>query len=539
MSLPAADVPAVGVALIRPPAFHVLGNLSYFGAIPPIGLAYVAAVLRDAGHRVQVVDGSGERQQQAEKMSDACPGLYRFGLSPAQIVGRLAPDTEVVGITNMFGHEWPTVRDIAERARTRFPNAFIVLGGENATACWETLLEECPAIDACVLGEGEHTVLELVARVRLGLPLDGLRGVAVRGGGAPASLPQRLTRLDAIPRPAWDLFPMEHYFRAHDAFGVHRGRSIPVLATRGCPFQCTFCSSPSMWTTRYVTRPPADVVDEICAYVERYGIENVDFCDLTAIVKRDWILEFCRLLEERGIRITWQLPVGTRSEALDADVLQALYQTGCRNVTYAPESGSPRLLEIMKKRIRLPRLLESVSAAVKIGLVVRLSIILGHPEERRADVWETAKLLVRTAWMGCQDVSVLIFAPYPGSEDYRALRSSGSLPRSPEDDYVALVRSGRSARSFNKVMGLREILLLQWTMLIAFYVVACVRNPLRLVHFLRSLVTGRETTHLEQLVRTKVGHMQRALTSSFDSRNGKVEGQRDSREPALPSERRS
>lgn len=517
MSLPAADIAQVRVALLRPPSFHVLGNLSYFGAIPPIGLAYVAAVLRDAGHRVQVVDGAGEAPHQVEKMTGACRGLYRIGLTPAQMVDALAPDTEVVGITNMFGHEWPTVAEIATRVRARLPDAFIVLGGENATACWENMLRECAAIDACVLGEGEHTMLEVMARLRRGLPLHDLAGVATRDGGSQARLAPRLTHLEDLPWPAWELFPMEGYFRAHDAFGVHRGRSIPMLATRGCPFQCTFCSSPSMWTTRYVTRPPADVVDEIRTYVERYGVENVDFCDLTAIVKRDWILEFCRLLEESNLRITWQLPVGTRSEALDAEVLRAVYRTGCRNVTYAPESGSPRMLDIVKKRVRLPRLLESVSAAVKIGLVVRLSFILGHPEETRADVWETVKLLVKTAWMGCQDVSVLIFSPYPGSEDYRKLRQSGAVGGASEDDYLALVRSGRSARSFNKVMGLREILVLQWAMLMTFYAVACIRRPMRVIEFFRSLVTGREATHLEQLVRTKVGHVQRALASSRKS----------------------
>ena len=95
-----------------------------------------------------------------------------------------------------------------------------------------------------------------------------------------------------------------------------------------------------MWTTRYTTRAPALVVDEIEEYVRRYRVENIDFYDLTSIVERDWILEFCRLLDARGLRITWQLPSGTRSEALDEPVLRAMYRSGCRNVSYAPESGS-------------------------------------------------------------------------------------------------------------------------------------------------------------------------------------------------------
>ena len=105
-------------------------------------------------------------------------------------------------------------------------------------------------------------------------------------------------------------------------YGVNLGRSMPILATRGCPYQCTFCSSPAMWTTRYYVRDVADVVDEIASYVERYAATNVDFYDLTAIIKRDWILAFCAELERRGLDITYQLPTGTRSEALDEEVLR-------------------------------------------------------------------------------------------------------------------------------------------------------------------------------------------------------------------------
>ncbi len=138
-----------------------------------------------------------------------------------------------------------------------------------------------------------------------------------------------------------------------------------------------------MWTTRYTTRAPALVVDEIEDYVRRYRVENIDFYDLTAIVKRDWILEFCRLLDARGLRITWQLPSGTRSEALDEPVLRAMYRSGCRNVSYAPESGSERTLEAIKKKVKLDRL-EALDAHRRARRAQREG---EHPDRvpRRAD----------------------------------------------------------------------------------------------------------------------------------------------------------
>ena len=97
----------------------------------------------------------------------------------------------------------------------------------------------------------------------------------------------RVNELATLPWPAWHLVPLEAYFSRGMYQGVNRGRSMPILATRGCPFRCTFCSSPEMWTTRYVVRPVEELVDEIESYVKTHEISNVDFEDLTAFIKRD------------------------------------------------------------------------------------------------------------------------------------------------------------------------------------------------------------------------------------------------------------
>src|SRR5262249_11760141 len=157
---------------------------------------------------------------------------------------------------------------------------------------------------------------------------------------------------------------------------------------------------PSMWTTRYVLRTPQDVVDELKSHIARYRVNNVNFCDLTVIIQRQWTVEFCERLIREDLGITWQLPSGTRSEALDADVLRLMYEAGCRNITYAPESGSTRMLDVIKKRVKLPRMLESLQAAERQGLRTRVSIIIGHPEERRSDTLRSVGLLVRAAWIG-------------------------------------------------------------------------------------------------------------------------------------------
>jgi radical SAM superfamily enzyme YgiQ (UPF0313 family) len=501
----AGDVPAARVTLVRPPILQLGKSMSAYGAIPPIGLAYIAAVLRDAGHAVDVIDAAGEALSRYEAVQSPVGTLQLNGLNVDAIVERIDPASEVLGISHMFLHEWPLIRELCIRAKARLPHLTVVIGGENATAFWKQMFEQTDAVDYCVLGEGEATMLELVARIKTGRSVEGMSGLASRDGTRTedASLPDRLTRLGEIPRPAWELFPMDRYMEVADNHGVHRGRSIPMIATRGCPYRCTFCSSPQMWTTKYQTRDPRDVVDEIKSYVERYGVDNVNFCDLTAVIKKDWIVEFCEILKEDRLDITWQLPTGTRTEALDAEVLQLLFETGCRNITYAPESGSERMLKVLEKRVKLPRMLDSFRAAHRAGIITRINIIIGHPLEEPPDTRASFRLLLRVAWAGCQDAAVMIFAPYPGSADFEMLMERGAVEMDEDYYYLALARSGASTRTYNPHMGSRKLMAVQLGMLLAFYATAYLTRPWRILNLIWSQLTGSERTQLDQFVRTK------------------------------------
>ena len=204
---------------------------------------------------------------------------------------------------------------------------------------------------------------------------------------------------------------------------------MPILATRGCPFQCTFCSSPSMWTTRYIMRNPKDIVDEIEWLIREYKANDFEFFDLTAIIKKSWILEFCNEIKKRNLNnITWQLPVGTRTESLDEEVLKAIYDTGCHFVCYAPESGSEKSLEIIKKRVKIDRLVKSIKTSVKIGHTAKLNFIIGFPHETLGDCLRTIWFGVYCAFrLGVSDILFSVFSPYPGSELFEDLKKNKKI----------------------------------------------------------------------------------------------------------------
>ena len=202
---------------------------------------------------------------------------------------------------------------------------------------------------------------------------------------------------------------------------------IPILATRGCPYKCTFCTSPNMWTTAYIARDPKKVVDEIEFYIKKYNARNFPFQDLTAITKKSWIISFCQEIIDRGLKFKWQLPSGTRSEVIDDEVAPLLKAAGMLEMGYAPESGSQRIRDLIKKQVKADKFYGSVRSAMKAGLHVQCFFIVGLPDEEIKDVMQTWRMIAKLAWMGVQDVAIMPYMPYPGSALYDQLLESGKV----------------------------------------------------------------------------------------------------------------
>ncbi len=489
------------VTVIRTPTVFSRDSYSV-PIVPPLGPAYLAASLRQAGHDVRVIDGVGEGISRVGVTSR--PKLWYQGLSITEIIGRVDPQTQLLAVSSMFSQEWPHVEELLAGLAAAHPRIPIVVGGEHATAAWDYILETSPAVTCVGLGEGEETLCDVARWVGEETDLGAIAGIAYRDHGRPVvcEARKRVTDIAHLPRPAWDLVPIEAYLSNGYGHGIDLGRSMPILATRGCPFQCTFCSNPMMWTTRYVMRGVPDVVDEIEDYLREFRASNVDFYDLTAIIRKDWILAFCGEVMRRGLRFTWQLPSGTRSEALDGEVLPKLYEAGCRNLTYAPESGSARTLKAIKKEVRLPRMVASIKAAKRAGISLKCNMIIGFPKETRADVFRTLAFTLKLAWLGVDDVPVYLFSPYPGSELYRYLRASGRIAKMDNDYFESLVcfMDLSSSSCYCERIGALELSFYRLIGMAAFYALSYLRYPGRILRTVRNLWRRSAETVFEQRV---------------------------------------
>ena len=487
------------VTIVRPPSVFSKSAIT-LNATPPLSPAYLAGSLAHAGHEVRIIDAVGEALDQTYDC-DIYP-LVANGLRHDEIVKLIDPRTDLIAISCLFTSEWPVVRKILCAVRNSLPNITVVGGGEHITAEPAYSLNDCDALDYAALGEGEETIVDLANAIDHGRDICSVAGLAYKNdtGDVVFSDPRkRIKDIDDIPLPRWDLTPIENYLEKGFSFGVNRGRTIPMLATRGCPYQCTFCSSPNMWTTRWVAREPELVADEIEIYIKNYGISNVDFYDLTAVVRRDWIINFAQQLIDRKLNITWQLPSGTRSEALDKEVLKYLYESGCRNLSYAPESGSPRVLKRIKKKVDTDRMIESMRTAVACGLNVKANIIFGFPDETHTDIWRSLHFISRMAINGINDVSVWTFSPYPGTEMYSELKKKGHIAEFNDDYFAALLSYAdlKNVVSWDEKLSARYLKLYRLFGLILFYFLSYLSNPLRLIRTLRNIISDRHESRME------------------------------------------
>lgn len=492
--------------MVRVPSLFAAGALT-LTATPPIGIVYVAGSLRAAGHKLTIVDSIGEALEQYHYFG--VKNLHQNGLKVEEILARIPEDSEYIGVSFPFSNEWPLAKRVCFAIKEKFPRAIIFAGGEHATAMPEHCLRDCPVIQYIILGEAEETSVELINTLSSAGDVSKVSGIAYLdrdGKIQQTSRRSRMQDVDSIPKPAWELIPLENYLAGGYSYGVNIGRTIPIIATRGCPYQCTFCSNPQMWTTRWLARTPSKVVDEMQEYIAKYNIQNFDFYDLTAVVRKDWIVEFCKLLIDRNLNITWQLPSGTRSEALDDEVTDLLYRSGCRNLSYAPESGSVETLKRIKKKINPDRMIASMKCAIRNKINIKANIIVGFPGEKLKDILATYRFIMRMAAVGVDDVSVWTFSAYPGSELFRDLQDAKKLPAFDDEYFYSLLSYSdlKNVISWNDNFSSTQLKYLRFFGLVLFYATRYTLRPQCFFRTLRNIITHKPESRLEMIVENAV-----------------------------------
>ncbi len=386
------------VLLIYPP-------YSYPRKGPPLGLAYIASVLEKDGYSVKMVD-----------MSPLDMGLSDLG----QELMRIKP--HIVGISFMTNQyeEAIEVSKIVKNINSKIP---VIVGGPHATALpGETL--ESGSVDFVVIGEGEETMRQLVSELLRGAnDFELVAGIAYKKNSKLLVTERRefIQDLDSIPFPAWHLLPIERYSILASGANVKK-KVLSILSSRGCPSQCIFCDSHTIFGRKYRGRSAVNIFAEILHLKDSYDISQFDFVDDTITVDKKRIMELCSLIIKRGLNIKWMC--NSRVNTVNLEMLELMKRAGCVRIDLGVESGDKNVLKVIKKGITVEQIRSVHDLAHKVGIETTTFIMVGNLGEDFSSVKKTVELVKNII---TDDVNVAIATPFPGTELYQIAKARGWL----------------------------------------------------------------------------------------------------------------
>jgi anaerobic magnesium-protoporphyrin IX monomethyl ester cyclase len=386
----------VDLVLLYPP-WPVLSDRAILqNSLPPLGILSIASYMETLGYGVHVHDLHAEKIDEREL-------LRRLEIEQPRVIG-------ISVLTNM---SIPALK-IAKLCKEAVPSCTVVAGGVHAEAMPERMLRNS-AIDCVVRGDGEEPMRQIME----GKPFSSILGLSYRVGNRVLHNPAQPmnTDLDKYPFPAYHLVDFKNYF---PAVGTYRNYpAINMLMTRGCPGKCTFCNSAR---TTLRARGPAKVVAQIKLLREMFGIRQIQFYDDTFTVFKKSVLEFCRLLEQENLGVTWTAYV--RGDCFSDEMAAAMKRAGCHQVLMGVETGDPEIAKRIGKPIDRERYMEAVRIAHRHGLETRCTFIIGSMDE----TWKTMHDSLRLALELDTDLfQVSISTPYPGTALYAEASARGIL----------------------------------------------------------------------------------------------------------------
>lgn len=374
---------------------------------PPLGLLYLGSYLKNLGHQVTIIDADIEG--------------YTLDELAKKIVAKKA---DLVGITVMTPFI-ANILNLSKKIKILNPEAKICLGGIHITATGQESMEESKYVDFLVIGEGEHTLAELLEALKKKTDFKQIKGLIYRnkknGQIIKNELRPLIENLDSLPIPDLDLIENLD-FKNYKMVHAGNKKVIYILGSRGCPFQCTFCAAHLVHGRKVRFRSPKKIVDEIESNRKKYGIDYVGFKDGTFTLNHSWVKEICSEIINRRLQIGFC--VNARIDTIDEEMLQSLKKAGCQTIGFGIESGSQRILNKLRKGTTLKQIKKVFQLVNKFKFFTINSFMIGNPGDNKETIKETlelAKSLKSTAVGFCP------LTVFPGTQIYFEATKDGTL----------------------------------------------------------------------------------------------------------------
>jgi len=381
------------ILLINIPHTHYFGS-HCFNLYIPLNLLYVATAVKNICN-VKILDCLAENFQITKTDQ-----FYRYGMPFSQIKTKIKEfNPDLIGITTPFTAQSENVLKIIEICKKLSEKVPIILGGQDASVRYETFLKD-NVCDYVIVGEGEKTFSECIKRFNKSKSLKGIEGVAYREKDKIHFQRRKLIeKLDDIPMPDYTLLNLNHYFKNKyfNCIRGHKGaKSISIISSRGCPFDCIFCSIQLHMGKKYRSHSPEYVIKHIKHLKEQYGITHFHFEDDNVSLNKMRFEKILDLMIEDDLNITWDTPNGLRADSLSYALLKKIKKSGCKELTIGIESGSQYALDhIIKKSLSLKKVFQAVRYCKKLKIPLHAFYVIGFPEETKLQAQQTIKLALK------------------------------------------------------------------------------------------------------------------------------------------------
>lgn len=396
------------ILLVKP----VVPKNFVLNCIPPLGLGYLATALRKAGiDQINILDCVKDNLSYEDF---------------EKTIKRLKPD--VVGFS-VFSHDLPSLKKSLEITKKINPKIITIAGGPHPSVLPSEMLREFEQLNYVFCGEAEVGLPKLVnylqKRIK-NITLSSIPGLVWRDKNDRIKVNAQayLEDLDSIGYVAWDLLKPQEYPDAPQGVIFRNLPIAPVMATRGCPFNCTFCAGWTISGKKIRKRNIDNLIGEIDLLYHKYGIREIHFLDDNFTFFRDYVEEFCHKLIQKDFKISWCCPNGVRLDTLDQKILKLMQEAGCYYVSVGIEAGSDRILKLMRKGTNVTKIKKMVQIVHKADMPINGFFILGYPGETKNEIIRTINFaksldLSRAAFYN--------YLPLPRTEAYDYLIKSGEI----------------------------------------------------------------------------------------------------------------
>lgn len=393
---------------------------------PQTGLAYLAAIIRDIGSEVQLIDGMGAGYTQEQTIKE---------------ISDFSPDLTIIHITT------PTASNdtgFCHLVKKMLPETIVGVIGTHPTALGKNILKP-GIIDFAVMGEAEQTIKEICKNGFNPKKIPGVihslsDGEIIDGGVRPL-----IQNLDDLPYPSLDLLPIKNYKMPF--FGT--APFVTVIPGRGCPFHCTFCRAGSVWGHKIRLRSIGNIINELEYINNDYGIKNIIFMTDLFTINKEWVTELCECMIERNAGNKWIC--NSRVDGVTPELTKIMSKAGCQLISYGIESGDEEILRKSKKQITLKQAEDAIRWTREAGILSFGYFIIGLPGE----TWKTVNRTIETAIRINPDYAFFHLAtPFPGTDLYIWAKDNNYLVSDNWADYDE--DDGRAMRT--EAMSLEELL---------------------------------------------------------------------------------